>query len=203
MYLLLQLKKVHIGGSWKIDCTGLIFFLCLSLLTSSASFPCLVSIVIIVYLSISDYLLVGIEFIWGILCLGKVEEANEGLYFSQCPCLPSSYNFVCALYLCPLASWDEPYWYITIHPSEQGARIFFATLDWDCSDCQVQLQCYRNKLEAVQVSNIHSARCSLCSQVAILRNFRRCSHRQWRTIYSSRQWMNEPKCEYFQQKFDY
>ena len=66
MYLLLSLKKVHIGVSGKIDCTGLIFFMCLSLLTSSASFLyfiTLLAIVIILYLSISDYLLVWIEFI--------------------------------------------------------------------------------------------------------------------------------------------
>ena len=30
------------------------------------------------------------------------------------------------------------------------------------------VQGYRNKLEAVQVPNIHSAVCSLCSKVAIL-----------------------------------
>ena len=68
----------------RIDCTGLIFFLCLSLLTSSASFLCLVSIVIIVYLSISDYLHVSLEFTWGIICVGTVEEANEELYLSWC-----------------------------------------------------------------------------------------------------------------------
>ena len=94
-------------------------FPCLSLLTSSASFKCLVSIIIICYLGISDYLHVGIEIIWKIICVGTVEEANEGLDFlGVCPCLPSSYYFVCALYLHLLALWGEPYWYITIHPSE-------------------------------------------------------------------------------------
>ena len=47
-------------------------------------FSCFMSIVIIVHLNISDCLLVGKECILGILCVGTVEEANEGLYFSWC-----------------------------------------------------------------------------------------------------------------------
>ena len=38
----------------KIVCMGLRFYMCLFLLTSSAIFPCSVSIVIIVYLGISE-----------------------------------------------------------------------------------------------------------------------------------------------------
>ena len=63
----------------------------------------------------------------------------------------------------------QPYRWLNIHPSEQGARICF---DYDCSDNYVKLKGYRNKLEAVQVPNIHSAGCSLYSQVAILQHFR-------------------------------
>ena len=60
-------KEVHIGGSWKIDCTGLIFFLVSFSADLLCSFFMFRVIVIIVYLSLSDYLLVGIEFIWGII----------------------------------------------------------------------------------------------------------------------------------------
>ena len=66
MYFLLELKKVHIKVSGKIGRTGLIFFMCRSVLTTSVSstyFISLLAIVSILYLSISDYLLVWIEFL--------------------------------------------------------------------------------------------------------------------------------------------
>ena len=69
--------------SGKIICTELRFFMWLYLLTSCASFPCSVSIVIIVYLGISevayrDRIYKGNSFV------GTVKEAIEGLYFSWC-----------------------------------------------------------------------------------------------------------------------
>ena len=86
--------------SGKIVCTGLSFFMCLYLLTSSASLPCSVFIVIIVYLGISevayrDRIYKGNSFV------GTVKEAIEGLYFSWCLSLLAFllYYFVCALYL--------------------------------------------------------------------------------------------------------
>ena len=47
---------------------------------------------------------------------------------------------------------------------QQGAQFFLVvTLDYYCTDSQAQLQVCRNQLEAVQVTNIHSAGCSLFS----------------------------------------
>ena len=52
---------------------------------------------------------------------------------------------------------------IVLHLFYSASFVF----DYDCSDNQVQLKGDRNKLQTVQVPNIHSARCSLYSQVAI------------------------------------
>ena len=106
----------------------------------------------------------------GILCVETAEEANEGLYFSWClSLLPSSYYFVCALYLA-LSIRGRALLVFNYSSIRVGSYDFFCcvTLDWDCSDSQVQLQGYRNKLKAVQVPNIHSAGCSLYCWVAII-----------------------------------
>ena len=98
------------------------FFMCLSLLISGAIFPYFISllaIVIILYLSISDYLLVWIEFIQETLGVGTVEEAIEALLFllSVSACLPPATSYMHCTSVVSLR-FGEPYWRITIHPSD-------------------------------------------------------------------------------------
>ena len=95
---------------------------------SSANFSyyiSLLTIVIILYLSTSDYLLVGIEFIYETLGVGEQLKklAKDYISLVVCPCVPSSCYFVYALYLWHLTLLFEPYWCIPIHPSEYGARL--------------------------------------------------------------------------------
>ena len=139
--------------------------MCLSLPTSSVCFHISYrwsSSSVFSYLSVSKNRQVGIEIIQVIICVVKVEKTLEGLYFLRvCLCLPSSCYFVYSLYFRTLATLGEPYYSST----RSGSSTSQWTLDEDCLDSQAQFIGYRNQLEAVQVQNIHSARCSLYMQL--------------------------------------